>query len=129
MIHPDDSNDKIIHLMWNTTSTALRYPGMNDATVSASIAVNQRWICPTPGSVVEVGIIGYTDLGSTTIGVHKNLNTTPDETQVVSPATAPPATIATFTSNSFAKGDVLSIGITPTNVGGNNIAWVRFRPS
>jgi hypothetical protein len=98
------------------------------AAAAVSIGLPQRAGLPDAGSVVEVGLLSYTSAGSTVIGVHKHRNTTPEETQTMTPPATEAASAVAFTSNHFEKGEVLSLSVDPTNSVTTVVGWVRYRP-
>lgn len=73
-----------------------------------------QMIAPFAGSVVKFIVRSEFNWGSTAIGVHKNMNTTAEETKTVN-LTANTTHTLSFTANSISASDLVEISFNPTN--------------
>lgn len=130
LIYPDDSGDLIRSFAYAASASAdLKYIDWYNVVEGTTIGVVQEECIPFDGYVAEIGIMSPTSAGSTTIGIHKNGNTTPEETGVIVPPQAEPAGALLFdgSGHSFVKGDSPAISIDPTTGVGTVRGWIRFR--
>ncbi len=109
-------------------SAALRYMDWRNVVEGSAIGVAQMLVVPFDCHVAEVGLLSETSAGVTTIGIHLNKNTTPEESDTMTPPTSEPAGVLTFdgTGHSFLKGETLTISVDPTNGINNARGWARL---
>lgn len=105
----------------SSTSTALRYLDLSGGTAENSV-LTQPYNQHQPGSafrVEAVRVAAHLDPGSTIIGIHKNGNTTAEDTGTTDPGAAQTWWEETFAVE-FAAGDTLAVSYDP--VTGSNVA-------
>jgi len=81
-------------------------------------AMRNSLIAPYDGKFLTVMVSSEgsgTEAGVTVVGVHKNHDTTAMETQSINISAFSTTYTATFTSNTFSKGDVLHVNLDATN--------------
>jgi hypothetical protein len=95
--------------------------------------VNNRFICPAPGTLTQVFIRSDATPGNTVIGFHRasdgteNTSSTPIETQTADLSTANTTKSVQFTAAAnFGPGDILTLSVNPTNTVGNVDMTVIF---
>ncbi len=93
---------------------------------NTSISVNNKFVCPAPGTLSQIFIRSTGTPGSTEIGFHRatdgteNPSSTAIETQTVDINSANTTKFAQFTpAANFGPGDVISVSVDPTNSHGN----------
>ena len=133
-IYANEVNAKLRHVntaKYTESAAVQRYVRWDAAGGNETPGVNNKFVAPANGTLVNVVIRATNVSNSTQINFHKasdgteDLNTTATETQTVNMASANTSYLAQFTSSSFNAGDILGISLTPTNGFGNvNISCV-----
>ena len=116
------------YIRWNAN-------GSNSAGASGTNppGVNNRFVCPAPGTITQVFIRSDATPGNTAIGFHRatdgteNTSATPIETQIADLSTANTTKSVQFTAAAdFGPGDIITLSVNPTNTVGNVDMTVIF---
>lgn len=110
----------------NTSDANKNYIRWNTNGANTSISVNNKFICPAPGTLSQIFIRSTATPGSTDIGFHRatdgteNPSTTAIESQTVDISSSNTTKSVQFTPGAnFGPGDVISVSVDPTNNHGN----------
>ena len=106
---------------FSSTDSSQRYVRWDSTGSNGTPGVNNKFIAPANGILIQVSIRTTSAAGNTAIAFHKasngtaDLNTTPQESISVNVASANTVYNVEFTNASYNAGEILGISINPTN--------------
>ena len=115
-----------------TSDSDKKYVRWDSAGSNENPGVNNKWVAPVHGSLMQVVIRSTHTPGNTTLGFHRvadgteNFSATAIETQSVDLSSANTSAFINFTpAANFGPGDVIGFSVDPANAHGNvNITFV-----